>query len=283
MRLGLVERGNYIMTEYNDLTGYRLEVNDFGYNFSEIIEETGWRLKELWNVSYPEDIIRHRLHFSEERYFNRMVKNEHYGIFSRHIGAHVCLGLVNQAETYNLVIHEIAHEIHFRQGGYHRADDFVREACAIMAEEEYAIRSFDWNPHFTSQQLLHQLMELPNFGQQTFAARWETLSQLESVTELSWLINYYLDANEGGKLKKRLESQLANQNQVEQVQNSLAATTLEYALYNRKLLFAKLASLNLAPGDLPRLVQAIQRLKKLDALNPHEKLSVLMEQTFYGF
>jgi hypothetical protein len=283
MRLGLVERGMYKTVEYDDLTGYGLEVNGFNYDFGHILQETRRRVAQLWGFDCPPDLLRQRLHFSEEAFFNRMVKNEHYGVYSKHTGAHVCLGLVGQAETCNLVIHELAHEIHFRQGFYIGTDDYVRETCAIMAEEEFGKRRFDWNPHFTSQHLLHQLMDLPAFGRRPFRERWDTLSRLRSVEELSYLINIYLDDYDGGKFRHWLERQLPNIEQARPLYATLAGTTLEYALYNRRLLFNRLCELrynNMTSARMSEIQHALRHLKKLDQTNPDEKLASLIDAAF---
>ncbi len=286
MRLGLVERGNYKTTDYDDLTGYQLEVNGFTYNFGEIIEETRYRVPQLWGFECPPGLLRARLHFSEEKYFNRMVKNEHYGIFSRHTGAHVCLGLVSEAETYNLVIHEVAHEIHYRQGYYEGADEIVQEAVAIMAEEEYAVREFDWNPHYTAQQLLHQLYDLPGFGPLPFHERWSLLSKLRTSQQISHLINHYLDEADGGPFRDWLARRLPTPEAARSVLNVVATATEKYALYNRRLLLARLRQIEgvapLTSAQCLALTRAVIELKRLDTIKPQESLTNLMELAFAG-
>ena len=284
MRLGLVERGNYKTTDYADLSGYELEVNGFTYNFGRIIEETRRRVDFLWGFECPAELLSTRLHFSEEKFFNRMVKNEHYGIFSRHTGAHVCLGLLAQTETYDLVIHEIAHEIHYRQGYYDGADTIVQEAVAIMAEEEFGVREFDWNPHFTAQQLLWQLKDLPGFGTQSFLYRWELLTKVRSAQQMSYLINRYLDEADGGQFQSWLNRCCGGVEQSAALLNAVAATSLQYALYNRQLLLARLIEIGgnalLSRTQIERLSRAVTELKRLDALRPQESLTNLMNLAF---
>lgn len=276
MRLGLVEKGNYKTTEFEDLSGYQLEVNEFVYNFGQIIEETRQRIRQLWHFECPPDLLRSRLHFSEEKFFNRMVKNEHYGIFSRHTGAHICLGLVPQTETYNLVIHEIAHEIHYRQGYYDGADAIVQEAVAIMGEEEFAVRTFDWNPHYTAQQLLHQLLEMAQFGSLPFLERWDILTRLRTGQQMSYLINRYLDETDGGRFGAWLGR---HPDDARPLLNALAAASEQYAIYNRRLLLTRLCQL---PKTTPtaNLIRALGDLKRLDAQHPQETLTDLMERAF---
>ncbi len=281
MRLGLVQRGTYKTTEFDDLTGYQLEVNGFSYNFGEIIAEARQRVRFLWRIECPPDLISKRLHFSEEKFFNRMLKSSQYGIFNPHTGAHVCLGLVGQAETHNLVIHEIAHEIHYRQGGYSGADETVQEAVAILAEEEFGQREFDYNPHFTSQQLLHLLNELPGFGQLTFLERWNNLSRIATTQQLSGLINQLLDDNEGGRLERWLGQHCANPDQKQHILNELALTTQSYALYNRGLVFKRIYDLNANPGQ--PLTGALRQLRELDRRFPEQMLTNLLEQAFARF
>ena len=278
MRLGLVERGTYKTTEYDDLTGYQLEVNNFAYNFGEIIEQTRWRVSYLWGFECPPDLIRHRLHFAEEKFFNRMVKNEHYGVFHRHTGAHICLGLVSQEETYNLVIHEVAHEIHYRQGWYSGCDEIVQETAAIMAEEEFGRRNFNWNPHFTSQQLLHQLKELLGFGRLPFVERWEILTRLRSAQQISYLINRYLDEADGGQFRSWLESRAGSAEEARPLLNALASTTEQYALFNRRMLLSNLS--HLRTWQLPLVTRAVNCLKQLDQQYPSESLANLIQVAF---
>jgi len=281
MRLGLVQRGTYKTTEFDDLTGYQLEVNGFSYNFGEIISEARYRVQSLWHIECPPDLIRQRLHFSEEKFFNRMLKSSQYGIFNPHTGAHVCLGLVGQTATHNLVIHEIAHEIHYRQGGYSRADETVQEAVAILAEEEFERREFDYNPHFSSQQLLHQLNELPGFGKLTFLERWNILSQVATSQQLSGLINQWLDDNEGGRLEGWLGQHCASSDQKQHILAELALTTQSYALYNRSLVFKRIYQLEACSGQ--QLSGALRSLRELDRHFPEQMLTNLLEQAFARF
>ncbi len=287
MRLGTVERGTYKTTEFADLSGYQFEVNNFVYNFGEIIETTRWRINYLWGFECPPELIRTRLHFSEEKFFNRMVKNQHYGVFNRHTGAHICLGLVSQEDTYNLVIHEVAHDIHFRQGWYNGCDEFVQEACAIMAEEEFATRDFDWNPHYTAQQLVHELKELPGFGNLSFLERWDILTRLRSAQQMSYLINRYLDDTDGGQFRNWLGRSIASPEEARPLVNALASTSEKYALYNRRLLLARLSRLgsysSLDPQQIAALTRALLELKRLDQMYPDESLTTLMEKVFANF
>ncbi|HEX2915558.1 MAG TPA: hypothetical protein VH186_32660 [Chloroflexia bacterium] len=286
MRLGLVERGNYKTTDYADLTGYQLEVNGFTYNFGRIIEETRQRIWELWGFDYSLKMLSQRLHFSEEKFFNRMVKNEHYGIFNRHTGAHVCLGLVPEEQTYDLVLHEMAHDIHYRQGNYEGADEVVQEMAAILAEEQYAIREFDWNPHFTAQQLLHQLNELPGFTRFNFEERWQLVTGLCSLQQISYLINRLLDETHGNSFEAWLTGRVKSSENTRAIMNAIATTSENYALYNRRLLFERLCRLpgkrELENGQAIALTRAIGELKRLDRLHPQESLTNLMEQAFGG-
>jgi len=284
MRLGLVEKGSYINKDYPDLTGYRLEVNGYLYDFSQILTETRRRVEQLWQIECPADLLRHRLHFSEQRYFNRMVRNDHYGIFNRHTGAHVCLGLVDEAATVNLVIHEIAHEMHSRQGYYELSDEYVQEGLAIMTEQEFGRRSFDFNPHFTAQQMIDQLLELPDFGSLPFLARWEILSKVGGIVQLSYLINRYTDDHEGGYLRDWLDRHCSGPDEARHLANALAQTSQFYALYNRRLLLRRFVQLGgygyLNRNQVHFIVRALLQLRELDKRYPDQSLSDLMEQAF---
>lgn len=284
MRLGLVEKGNYKTKDYDDLTGYRLEVNGYTYDFGRIIAETKDRIYQLWGAECTPDILRNRLHFSEQRFFNRMVKNDHYGIFNRHTGAHVCLGLVDETETSNLVIHEMAHEMHYRQGYYDLSDEYVQEGLAIMTEQEFGRRSFDFNPHFSGQQLVDQLMELPGFGPLSFVERWEILSKVGGIVQLSYLINRYNDDQDGGQLRNWLDYHCASPEEARHIANALAQTSQFYALYNRRLLLSRFVQLGgrglLDRNQLHTLVRALLQLRELDQRYPDETLTNLMEHAF---
>lgn len=287
MRLGLVQKGSYKTTEYDNLSGYQLEVNGFCYNFGEIIDEARHRLAYLWDIEYPVELLYKRLHFSEERFFNRMLKSGQYGIFNPYTGAHVCLGLVPQTETYDLVIHELAHEIHFRQGYYSGADEVVQEAVAILAEEEFGKREFSWNPHFTSQQLLHQLDALNGFGNLAFRERWEILSHLKSTQEISYLVNELQDRAEGGHLRSWLGRRCATASHTNTILNELALTTQAYARYNRQLLFNRLAQLEgwlpMSSQEISEVARSLRQLRDLDRRYPQEKLTTLLDLAFAHF
>ncbi len=287
MRLGLVEKGNYKTTDYPDLSGYQLEVNGYKYDFGRIIAETRIRVRQLWGQDFPLEGLRQRLHFSEQRYFNRMVKNDHYGIFNRHTGAHICLGLVDEVASCNLVIHELAHEMHFRQGYYDLSDEYVQEGLAIMAEQEFGRRSFDFNPHFSAQQLLDQLMQLSGFGLLPFAERWEILSKVGGLVQLSYLVNRYADDEAGGHLRSWLDNHCAGLDDARHIANALAQTSQFYALFNRRLLLRRFTQLGgrhlLDRNQVHELVRALLQLRELDQHYPDEPLSNLMEQAFSKF
>jgi hypothetical protein len=284
MRLGLVEKGNYKTTDYPDLTGYRLEVNGLMYDFGRMLEETRYRVQFLWGFECPPDLLRHRLHFSEELFFNRMIKNEHYGVFNRHTGANICLGLVAEPETCDLIIHEIAHEMHYRQGYYDQSDEYVQEGLAIMTEQEFGRRTFEFNPHFSAQQLIDQLMELPGFGPLPFLERWEILSKVGGIVQLSYLINRYLDDRDGEQLRTWLDWHCPGPDEARHIANALAQTSQFYALYNRRLLLRRFVQLGnrrlLDRNQIHGLVRALGQLRELDQRFPNESLTNLMEHAF---
>jgi len=284
MRLGVVERGNYKTKEYEDLTGYQMEVNGFCYDFGRILSETRLRFKELWGIECPPDLLKKRLHFSEERFFNRMLKNEHYGVYHRNTGANICLGLLPEEQTCNLVIHELAHEMHYRHGGYNRAEVVVQELVAIMAEEEYETRQFDFDPHYTSQQLLHQLMEQPAFASLPFSERWQIVADIGTLAQVSFLINRYLDDTDGHHLRTWLSSRCANPEQARAITNALASVSECYAIFNRRLLIKRLLNIRgsaiLPAQDIDAICRALYQLKALDQHNPHDSLSNLIYSAF---
>jgi hypothetical protein len=284
MRLGLVERGTYKTKTFDDLTGYAIEVNGYSYDFGRILAETRKRVKQVWKIECPPDLLRDRLHFSELQYFNRMVKTDQYGIFYRNVGANVCLGLVDEKETYNLVIHELAHEMHYRTGHYSSCDEYVQECLAIMTEQEFGRRSFEFDPHLTAQHLLDQLMELPGFGPLSFLERWEILSKVGGLVQLSFLINRYLDDREGGLLRHWLDTYSPGDEEDRMILNALAQASQGYALYNRYLLLHRFVKISnnyvLDRSRIQMLVKALNLLRDLDQRYPHESLVNLMEGVF---
>jgi hypothetical protein len=195
------------------------------------------------------------------------------------------LGLVDETDTYNLVIHEVAHEMHFRQGGYNASDEVVQEAIAIMAEEEYGSRSFDWNPHYTSQQLLHQLKQYPNFSSLAFIERWEILNKINNVQQLSYLVNRYVDEANGGQLRSWFNRRLATPEQAKNILNALAGATECFAIFNRQLVINRLVHQyegweTLSGQQVERLSRNLLRLRDLDQRYPDEMLTNLMEIAF---
>jgi hypothetical protein len=287
MRLGLVQKGNYKTLEFADLSGYMLEVNGYVYNFTNIINTTRHRVKELWQFDCPADLIQNRLHFGEEQFMNRYMRGEHYGAFNRSVGAYVGLGLLPEEETYNLVIHEIAHEMHYRDGNYNRADEILREFAAIMAESEYGIRQFPYEPHYTSQQLLIQLMELPGFGRLSFLERWKLVGGVVDITGISYLINRYLDERDGGQLRAWIARCCPSEEHARSILNALASTTAYYALFNRQLVMKRVQLIqgwNVLNGqEVAAISRALMTLKNLDRNNPGETLSNLINQAFNNF
>jgi hypothetical protein len=284
MRLGLVEKGHYKTLEFEDLSGYKIQVNGYMYDFTNILTETRRRITELWRIQCPPDLLQKRLHFGEERFLNHYMRGGHYGAFQRNSGAYVCLGLLPEEQTYNLVIHELAHEFHYRDGYYNQAEEVVRELVAIMAEEEYGIRVFSYEPHYTSQQLLHQLMELPGFNQLSFLERWEIVGRVATIGQISFIVNRFLDDSKGGPLRNWLSRRCATEEHARQILNALASTTELYAPFNRMLVIQRLCNIEgwgtLSGQEVSGVARALTSLKALDRSYPEESLSNLMNQAF---
>lgn len=202
------------------------------------------------------------------------------GSFTTANGASVRLGRWNENETIGIALHELAHEMHLRNGNYERSDDVVREALALMVEREVGlVRPFDHEPYYTASNLVAQLIELWAFKSQSFQRRWKELVAVTTEVDLADLVNYYLDRTEGLGLDRWLERYSRDLEVREQLLRAMSECSLQYSLEYRRALIRNLVRSNkrVPTGQLLQVFEAIMRL---DERHPHDDMRKIIEFCF---
>lgn len=202
------------------------------------------------------------------------------GNFTPANGVTVALGRWNEDATIAIALHELAHEMHLRDGGYDHSDGIMREALALLAEREVGmVRSFDREPYYTASNLVDELCELWAFQKLPFRRRWAEVVVLTNGSGLSDLINYYLDRNDGiglGRWIKRVSDRVDVR---DGLLSTLANCSLRYSLEYRRTLLRNLVR---CPAGTPinQLLQVLDAVMQLDRRHPDDDLSEIITFCF---
>jgi len=233
---------------------------------------------QMWGAVLTPDILDQRLVF--EALDNGRAGWGDSGSFSPRSGSYVSLGRWDEDGSIGIALHELAHEMHMRCGGYDDSDGVLREALSLLAERESgARRSFEREPYYTASNLVDQLSELPAFARQPFAKRWEELTALNSDAGLSDLVNYYLDKSERIGLARWLQRHSDNVDARDALMGKLATTTLRYSLDYRQRLLQNLVRCD--PGtSLEQVAYVLDSVATLDRRYPGDDLGRIIDFCF---
>ncbi|MEI8166133.1 MAG: hypothetical protein WCG26_07135, partial [Chloroflexales bacterium] len=182
--------------------------------------------------------------------------------------------------TVGIALHELAHEMHLRRGGYDFSDGVLREAVSLLAEREAGLmRSFEREPYHTASHLIAQLSELPAFGNQSFVKRWNELMDLTNDAALADLVNFYLDKSERLGFDRWLKRFTDNLELRDALLSKLAVTSLRYSLELRRQLIGNVVrcGAEITPDQIVRVLDSVVTL---DRRYPNDDLGRIIDFCF---
>lgn len=269
MRLNLEQAGDQAVN-----------VGDHTYRPARLGQRVRKLATKMWGPAMTPEILEQRLCFEALDSTRAGVRWGDSGSFTPATGVTVELGRWDEDATVGITLHELAHEMHLRQGGYDDSDGVIRESLAMLAEREAElVRSFDREPYYTASNLVAELCELNAFNKLSFQQRWNEIAVLTSDVGLSDLINFYLDREERiglGRWLKRFSDRVEAR---DALLSAVAICSLRYSLAYRRTLLRNLVRCKPAtPHD--QIIQVLDALMALDRRYPDDDLSQIIDFCF---
>ncbi|MBP1464612.1 hypothetical protein EYB53_002705 [Candidatus Chloroploca sp. M-50] len=257
-----------------------LMVGEYRYRPAQMARKVRRLAGAMWGADLASDILNERLTFEALDSGKPSGPWTDSGSFSPRSGSFVSLGRWDEDGTVGIALHELAHEMHLRRGGYDASDGVVREAVSLMAEREAGLeRTFEREPYYTASNLISQLAALSAFSRQPFHKRWDELMDLTSDTGLSDLVNFYLDKSERFGLERWLKRFTEDLDLRDAILGKLAATTLRYSLELRRKLIGNLV--RCGPQVQPdQLAYVLDSIITLDRRYPGDDLGRIIDFCF---
>lgn len=258
----------------------QIAVGEYSYRPAQIARKLRSLAGGMWGGALAPDILADRLTFEALDGGRPSGPWTDSGSFSPRSGSFVTLGRWDEQGSIGIALHELAHEMHLRAGGYDASDGVLREAVALMAERESGlVRTFEREPYYTASNLVGQLMELHAFSRQPFAKRWSELMELSNDAGLSDLILFYLDKSERLGLQGWLKRFSDDLELRDAVLGKLAVTSLRYSLDLRRQLVGNLVRCDpKLPAD--QLAYLLDSVVTLDRRYPGDDLSRIIDFCF---
>jgi hypothetical protein len=277
----LLRVGGQIATVTMDQAGEQtVLVGEHTYRIARMAQRVRKLATRMWGGAAAPAVLDQRLTFEATESYIPGSQWGDSGSFSPVAGATVALGRWDEDATVAIALHELAHEMHMRAGGYDESDGIMREALALLAEREAGLkRDFDREPYYTASNLVAELCELPAFARMPFPKRWEEVVPLQSDLALADLVNFYLDRSERLGLARWLKRYSDKVELRDALLYRVAACSLRYSLdYRRKLL----ASLVRCPYNTPleQICGALDAVMALDKRYPDDDLSRIIAFCF---
>lgn len=257
-----------------------LVVGEHRYRPAQIARKVRRHATAMWGAELSPEILNERLTFEALDGGRPAGPWSDSGSFSPRSGSFVSLGRWDEDGTVGIALHELAHEMHLRRGGYDAADGVVREAVSLLAEREAGLeRTFEREPYYTASNLVEQLLSLSSFRRLPFGKRWNELMEVSSDTGLSDLLNFYLDSSERLGLGKWLKAYTDDLELRDWMMGKLAVTSLRYSLELRRQLIACLVSCDRqTPAD--QLAYVLDSIVALDRRYPGDDLERIIDFCF---
>lgn len=268
---------NVIMEQAGDQV---IAAGDHQYKISRLAHRVRRMATRMWEGPLTAEVLERRFYFEASERIRTSGQWGDSGSFSPSEGAMVGLGRWDEDGTVGIALHELAHEMHLRGGGYDDSDGVIREALALLAEREAGmVRNFDREPYYTAANLVAQLAELPAFNRMPFARRWEEVATLSSDNGLSDLINYYLDKSENLGLARWLKRFSDNVDLRDTLLHKLAVTSQRYSLVYREALIRNLVRCNQSV-TFEQLLTLFDAVVALDRRFPEDDLERIIDFCF---
>jgi len=257
-----------------------LVVGEHRYRPAQIARKVRKLANAMWGDAFAPDVLSERLTFEALDGGKPSGPWTDSGSFSPRSGSFVTLGRWDEDGSVGIALHELAHEMHLRGGGYDASDGVLREAVSLLAEREAGLkRSFEREPYYSASSLVGQLMELHAFSRQSFSKRWAELSELTNDAGLADLVNFYLDKSERLGLERWLKRVSESLDVRDALLSKLAVTSLRYSLELRRQLIANLVRCE--PSTAPeQLAYLLDSIVTLDKRYPGDDLGQIIEFCF---
>jgi hypothetical protein len=257
-----------------------LTVGEHRYQPARLARRVRKLATKMWGDFLDPDVLDSRFYFEAVEGAYGWSPGGEGGNFSPSGGASVALGVVDESSTVGIALHMLAHELHYRSGGYEASEVIVREAVALLAEREGGLaRTFEREPYYTASNLADQLYQLRAFRRQPFRQRWEDLVTLTGSTDLADTINYYLDRSEGLGLSRWLQRYSQQVEVREQLLQALAICSLRYSLEYRRILIRNIVRCS-PETTLDRLLHVIDAVMTLDRRYPNDDIGEIIDFCF---
>lgn len=257
-----------------------LTVGEHRYQPARLARRVRKMASKMWKEDLDGDILRNRLYFEAIEGSYAWSREVDSGNFTPASGASVTLGRWDEDATVGIALHELAHEVHLRSGGYDASEMVVREALALLAEREAGLmRSFEREPYYTASNLVDQLYQLRAFTSLPFHKRWVDMIAVTDSNGLADLVNYYLDRSESLGLARWLQRYSQQEEVREQLLQALATCSLRYSLDYRRTLLRNIVRCS-TDTALDRLLRVIDAVMMLDRRYPDDDLGEIIDFCF---
>jgi hypothetical protein len=280
MQLLLRANGQQAAVNMDSAGDQLLVVGEYQYRPAQLARKVRRLATAMWGSELSAEILHERLTF-EALDGGRVGSSwSDSGSFSPRSGSFVSLGRWDEDGTVGIALHELAHEMHMRRGGYDAADGVLREAVSLLAEQEAGlVRSFEREPYYTASQLVGQLVAMSSFQRQPFSKRWNELMELTNHVGLSDLVNFYLDKSERLGLEKWLRRFTEDLDRRDLLLNKLALTSLRYGAELRRQLIESLVRCE-PTLSADQLIYVLDSIVTLDRRYPGDDLGQIIDFCF---
>ncbi len=257
-----------------------LNVGEYSYRPTQMARKLRRLAHHMWGSDLAPGILEQRLTFEALDGGTGMSPWGDSGSFSPTSGSVVSLGRWDEKGSIGIALHELAHEMHMRSGGYDNSDGVLREALSLLAERESGLnRTFEREPYYTASNLISQLCEISAFARQSFAKRWAEIVTLNNDVSLSDLVNFYLDRSERLGMNRWLKRYSDNLELRDAILNHIAVVTLRYSLNYRRYFIERVVRCNneIAPEQLNYVFESVITL---DRRYPSDDLEQIIDVCF---
>jgi len=280
MQLLLRSGGQRVVVDMERAGDQVLQVGEYSYRPTQMARKVRRLATTMWGGHLTPGILEQRLTFEALESPSTMSPWSDSGSFSPSSGSVVSLGRWNEEGSVGIALHELAHEMHMRCGGYDESDGIVREALSLLAEREAGLqRTFEREPYYTASNLVSQLCDISAFNRQPFAKRWEEMAGITSDVGISDLINYYLDRSERLGLSRWLKRFSDDVELRDAVLNQIATVTIRYSLSYRQHLIEQVVR---CPREIrpDQISYVLESISTLDRRYPNDDLDQIIEFCF---
>ncbi|PDW04113.1 hypothetical protein [Candidatus Viridilinea mediisalina] len=280
MQLVLRANGQQATINMDNAGSQVLAVGQYRYRPAQMARKVRRLANAMWGSELSSDVLNERLTFEALDGGRTSGPWVDSGSFSPRSGSFVSLGRWDEDGTIGIALHELAHEMHMRRGGYDESDGVLREAVSLLAEREAGLqRLFEREPYYTASNLINQLMELKAFSRQPFNKRWNELMELTNDVALSDLVNFYLDKSDRIGLQKWLKRFTDDLELRDALLGKLAVVSLRYSLDLRRKLLGRLVRCSTSlPAD--QVAYVLDSIVTLDRRYPGDDLGRIIDFCF---